>query len=575
MAGGKETPRQKMIGMMYLVLTALLALNVSKEILNAFVVVNDGLVATTENFEKKTQEYYNQLEGAKNNPKTEEQANKLAPIAAKIKESSDNTVKYIEELKGFLVKEVDGTVDGEDEKGKKVNKVKHMIAIDGKDNYDVPTHLLIGDDPGSPKKGKNTAMELRSKLEGCRDQMIIDLTTYDDQVAGEDGKPVDKHYGWKPGDGENFDNVAIVDQSAAKAIYYGLTLPKEVEEHGEKVPWETGSFDHVPLVACLTIMTSLQAKVRNAEADAMGQLLTKIEGKSFKFNKLEALAIGKSNYLNQGDSMSLKIFMAAYDSLSKPQVFRYVGDSTSREKKDLSVRSGSGRMNIVATDVGTTVIRGEIGVEGPTGTSWEPWSYTYTVGKPTAVISAAELDVLYIGYPNKLEATASGYAEEQIKVSCSGCSVSKSGQFYTAKVTSGKTATVSVSATLEDGSSVKLGQKPFRILPLPKPQPFFGGQSIDKQGIKIGTLRNASLIKAQLPNSPLNVKYAVTSFELVVIKNGEELKLKAKGGRMTPAMKTAVSKIKPGQKVYFENIKAKGPDGRNQGIGNLTFRATR
>src|ERR1700746_773510 len=102
MAGGKETPRQKMIGMMYLVLTALLAMNVSKDILNAFIVVNEGLQKTNHNFEEKTKQTLKAFESLiKKDPKAEGYLKK----AKDAQKAADEINKYIDDLKKYIVME--------------------------------------------------------------------------------------------------------------------------------------------------------------------------------------------------------------------------------------------------------------------------------------------------------------------------------------------------------------------------------------------------------------------------------------------------------------------------------------
>ena len=131
-------------------------------------------------------------------------------------------------------------------------------------------------------------------------------------------------------------------------------------------------------------------------------------------------------------------------------------------------------MNISGS-VGDHLLTGLIAVESATeGKKWKPFKFNYSVGAPNAAVSAADLQVLYRGWNNKIKVSASGYNPESVKVSCSGCSISsapdKDGN-YTAKAPSGrsKEAFITVSAIDDNGKSVELARERFRIFPLPKP----------------------------------------------------------------------------------------------------------
>jgi gliding motility-associated protein GldM len=167
MAGGKETPRQKMIGMMYLVLTALLAMNVSKDVLNAFILINDSLVVTNRNFEGKNVSQYDAFKAALLNDrkKVEPWYNK----AIEVKTAADSVVAHIEDLKRYLIMRTDkmdsvevnailANLSGAANDDQKlaaqviVDSIFSLRNVSSKDNYDEPTNIMIGGDEGNPKK---------------------------------------------------------------------------------------------------------------------------------------------------------------------------------------------------------------------------------------------------------------------------------------------------------------------------------------------------------------------------------------------------------------------------------------
>ena len=150
MAGGKETPRQKMIGMMYLVLTALLALNVSKDILDAFVVVNDGLEKTKVNFKVKSNEKYSAFKKAfSDNPK---KVGVYWNEANKVQGLTEDVIYHIDKLKAELISKSEGIeldqIIAANALGQ--DTVLSLEFVNTKDNYDTPTHIVIGNDPGAP-----------------------------------------------------------------------------------------------------------------------------------------------------------------------------------------------------------------------------------------------------------------------------------------------------------------------------------------------------------------------------------------------------------------------------------------
>jgi gliding motility-associated protein GldM len=163
MAGGKETPRQKMIGMMYLVLTALLAMNVSKDILDAFVIINSGIETTNRNFENKNENTYNDFDKAKMNDPI-----KVTPFwqkAQQAKKLADELDLYMEELKHHLIRETDKVPP------EIPNDSLRLEDVNSKDNYDIPTMILIGE-PANPKDGERSAKELKGKISQFRDDLL-------------------------------------------------------------------------------------------------------------------------------------------------------------------------------------------------------------------------------------------------------------------------------------------------------------------------------------------------------------------------------------------------------------------
>ena len=142
MSGAKETPRQKMIGMMYLVLTALLAMNISKDVLLAFITVESGLNATNKNFDQKNDVLYSKFDKAlaDNKTKTKPWSDK----AFKVREEAKKLCKYIDESKAELYQLA------QPELNKQAADTFKLINGTSNDNYDIPTNYLICPEVSAP-----------------------------------------------------------------------------------------------------------------------------------------------------------------------------------------------------------------------------------------------------------------------------------------------------------------------------------------------------------------------------------------------------------------------------------------
>ena len=242
------------------------------------------------------------------------------------------------------------------------------------------------------------------------------------------------------------------------------------------------------LIVAIPLLAACSNKDADKDVNEMSN--TKIESEIkdapvFNFNKIEPLAFASSSYINQGDSVELAVAIVAYDS-TEAMKLRYWEDDTSyispnnpyrpyskvrHADRDLTnMRTSTGYAGIhlkFSGGPGDHIIVGEIEVEEGGNKIWKPWKFNYSVGTPNASVKAADLQVLYKGWDNKVQVSAAGYNPEKVMISCSGCSISskpdKYGN-YTVIVTKGREAFISVSAVDENGKSVELAKERFRIL---------------------------------------------------------------------------------------------------------------
>ena len=285
MASGKQTPRQKMINMMYLVLTALLAMNVSKEILDSFITVNNGLENTKLSLNDKMNAQYTSFESY-----AKENAAKYGAAweeAKKIKNSGAELIAYIDSIKAKAIITAEGWPRDSVVLGD--GRIVDLAKITKKDSHDELTNLLVGGEPATPKEGPFTARELKQKLEAFR-EMVKSSRKGDTELAA----AMDRVF--------NFED--------------------RKDASGTMNNWESINFYHVPLAAGITILSKIQADVRNAEGEVVKRMMDAVEGQSFKFNKLTAIVKPQSSYVTVGSKYTAEIFLGAYDDQNAPEVYR-------------------------------------------------------------------------------------------------------------------------------------------------------------------------------------------------------------------------------------------------------------
>jgi gliding motility-associated protein GldM len=329
------------------------------------------------------------------------------------------------------------------------------------------------------------------------------------------------------------------------------------------------------MVAVITNLSKMQSDVRNAEADIIQNLLAQIGATDTKVNKMEAIVLTKSNYVLRGNPFEARILLAAYDSLQKPEIvlgqYRRVGDDYEMvgEGRVLPYDArGRAVYTSQAATVGNYTLQGLLKMQTPDGLRNYPFSSEYQVGEPNAVISPTKMNVLYIGVDNPLAISVSGVPSERITASISQGTLSKSGAEYIAKPTTVGNATVSISANV-DGQTRKMGEMLFRVKTVPDPV----GKVAGKIGGKIdkATLVAQVAVLAALDNFEFDLRFEVTSFTVSAVIGQFTQTQAATGARITDAQKQILNRLNRGGKVYFEDIKARGPDGRTRDLPTISF----
>lgn len=524
MAGQKLSPRQRMIGMMYLVLTALLALNVSKEIINAFVTVNESLEVTTRNFSNQNSNTYQMFETAMKNDrnKTEPFYNK-AVVAGSL---SDSMFTYVESMKKELIAKVEKLDPGQE--------VPQPRDIGRKDDYDVPTNFMNGD--ANDGKGFK-ASELKAKLVDYKEKMLANL-------GPEDAAKFKAR----------FDEL-LNTEDPAKPI-------------DNKKTWEMANFYHNPIVATITLLTKFQNDIKVAESEVITHLLRAINLTDFKFDTLAPKVIAPTSYVLLGQEYKADVFLAAMSSTSNPEIIV--------NGKPLPVSGGVGIFTDRPGSEGLKKWGGSIRVKKPDNTYTEyTFESEYMAAKPAAVVSADKMNVLYIGVENPMSISVPGVANENISASISGGGGSlakKGGPSYIAKVTSTGEASINVSAKM-DNKQVPMGSFKYRVKRVPDPVAKVA--NITGGNLAKNVLLAQTAVIPVMENFDFELFFKVTSFKLTVVPRGKDLQeFDSNNNLITPAMKTALSNLRPGDKAYFEYIRAVGPDGTTRSLNavNITLK---
>lgn len=559
MAGGKETPRQKMIGMMYLVLTALLALNVSKEIIAAFVTLDEKLGASAQLIKNNTMATYDgfkmkqlALQTTKGDMTTllfwKGKADKLreesSGMIGFLNSECSEMIKLAEKVDWFDAKE------DVDEFGN-VFRLRSLREVQNMDNYDIPTNVFIGSNPQQPVE---RGLAIPKRIHQYRNAVTELMGNYESNG---------KKYTFKAPDDMSQLSAALKsanpdDTAAIAKIFKSLTIPPtlKVKHAGQDVemPWPSVMFDHAPIVAAAAMFTALTVDIKQAEGDIVAYMLSKVEAPTFNFNKIEPMAFAPTGYLNTGDTMSLRVMIAAYDSTETPRI---VWNGTEY----------SGPIPIKAGTPGPQKMEGVIYVKERGQEVPKPWSFNYTVGKPSGAVSLPEMFVLYRGYQNKVVGAASGYPDYRL-TGTSNVTLTKSGQEYIASPGAGRDAVISLQGVSPDGKAANLGTFNFRVRNMPKP-------SVKLGSIEDGDTPDAATVRAQTrlfagygDDIPLNANFNITRYEINV--SGAPRPEAGTGSTLSAGAQGLIRQARSGNTVTIMTDVV-GPDGKSR-KSNMSFK---
>nr|WP_320117638.1 gliding motility protein GldM [uncultured Marinifilum sp.] len=508
----KETPRQKMIGMMYLFLTAMLAINVSDEVLDAFTIIDNGLSKTISTFEQKTEATYGEFDNALS--ANENKVRESWERAQEIRIQSDTLYNYIQALKERIVEKADGPE-------------YDMNQIKSRDNIDIPGEVMLI---------KGHGKDLKESIVAYR-EMVLALVDENDETL------------------RNAINETL-----------NTSKPERKTKDDPNYTWESKQFSHTPLVGAVTLLSKIQADIRNTESDIVNYLFNQIEAESFKFNKLRAEVYAPSSYILKGDTYEAQVFLAAVDTTQNPKiVVDRRGELTNFDK------DGRALFTAKADKVGPVKWGGILTYKSPSGIEKElEFSADYIVAEPNVVVSATKMNVFYVGVDNPVSISAPGFSSDRVRATMTNGKLLKKGNNYIAKPKAAfRNAKVSVEADF-DGEWRPLRTVEFRVKPIPDPI----AKIADMNGgsIKKNLLLAQSGVEAVMENFDFDLEFKIERFTVSTIVKGYTVDQTSRSRNFTNEQIGLLRNLKRNQKVYFENIRAIGPDGEARNLAPIIFK---
>lgn len=526
MSDSNASPRQKMINMMYLVLTALLALNVSAEILKAFHLVEVSMVRASENIDIKNKETLTAIAKYKADHPTDPIAIDLEGKAKQASEISKEAIKYFHDLKEELVTATGGR--HEDTNGDGKTDDEELI---GASNTEIHANMMI-----VQKKGE----EVKKKINDTREKFLALM----------------------PADKKSF-------------IKSDLVTPDPPPHEGVKISWESQMFEHTPLAAVSTLLTKIENDIKNTETQVLDYFRSNLTGDVIVIDNFKAQVIPTNGtYVSVGSKYAADIFLAAASSKSDATV--------SVNGRDIKTEEGIGKFETSPGSEGEQKFKGIITTKRASGKVEQyPFEFAFTAVKPIAVIAATKMNVVYIGLDNPISVSVPGYAASDISVSLDP---SSAGQLKPDPKQKGsyllslnKSASkVKVVASVKDrgtGATKKMGEQEYRVRMVPDPIPALGTIEVSG-GVAAAQVKTQTVVRAPLKNFAFDgVNYIPYEFQFVMIpkRGGAPMVEKGNGQMLSSNMQSALARAVKGDKIIITSIKVKGPDGARQLPTPLVF----
>ena len=494
MASGKLSARQKMINLMYLIFIAMLALNMSKEVLSAFGLMNEKLTESNEAATTRNEAFMSGLA-----EKVEEQPEKYRPLKAQADQISvlaNDFNAYLDDLKSKMTA--------------KLKDPKDYETMDKGDYLD--NNFFIGD------KLKPEGQEFLNQIAKFRDGVVSVLDNNPDMA------------------------------SISKDVKAKFSTDPVKNRDGNTLNWLDYHYKGFPLVASLTKMTQLQADIKNTQSEVLSSMLAgklKVEASLTNF---DAIVVPDKTAFFSGEEFTGRIILGKNDKTLKANKVIING----KELEADAMQAGQTMLKFPAGAVGEREIVGELQFkEGDSIISIPVKSSYAVVPKPnSATISADKMNVVYRGVDNPMTISFAGVSDNNVSASAPGLSKGSGVGKYVMRPGAGREVLINVTGTLPDGQKVS-DKATFRIKDIPKPSGVIAGQQDDvklpKQNLEIGT------VGAVLNDFDFDLNLTVTSFK---IKVPGQPSVVVNGNKMNDQAKNAIRKASRGDGIQIFEIKA-------------------
>ncbi|MDR2448762.1 MAG: gliding motility protein GldM [Prevotellaceae bacterium] len=518
MAGGMLSPRQKMINMMYLVLTAMLALNVSAEVLDAFVIIDKSIEHNTRIVSEKNNSNLSDFRraAAENREKVEPWLMKGEDVHRRAAALYD----MINQIKLDLV--ISG--DGKNSEGI-VNGEVDAELIGSLSDTDASSRILVGQ-----RTSKGKASMLRKAMNEYCDHLL-----------------------------------SLVDEAKSPVLFNSLIemlrLPEtQKKTDGDVTSWEVAVFDGMPLISAVALLSKYQMDVYNSESEVVSYLMRQVSATDFKFSDIDIAVIPSSNYVIQGTEFSAEMFLAAYDPTQSPVLTMGSRTYHANDKGKIVFKT-------VPEHIGPVSLHGNIEFIGPEGKTTRPVNLSYMVVEPNTVVSPTKMNVVYRGIENPISISSAGIPQDKLDVRITNGTIEHKGNEFIVVPGNGRICEVSVFV-----NGKNMGTRQLRVKDLPTPAPQLDVVS-GKTATKNELLASQGILAVMPRDFDFDLRFRVVSFSVFAVDaNGYVMEEESKSETFAPRQKQMFNRLRPGQRVTFTDIKAVGPDGKTIELSDLSIK---
>lgn len=536
-----------MINIMYLVLMALLALNVSAEVMNAFKTLDDGAqasIATVDDQLDATVKGVQEL--LKDDSKKRFQP--ILPAITEVQNIAGQFYQYVDDLRAELT-DKSGNNNGEVDEGD--YKVTHGIkALKGKKNKEVTTRVLVdGEDGSGGEPGKGA--ELKQKIADTRQQLIDAYSA----LLKEHGRNMDL----------NESDIATKIESVANNMPF--YVDDESWKEAERASWSDFKFGHMPVAAVMPLLSQMKSDLKVSEANLVNDMVSLAGGKTIEFDEFFPVFNADKSYVVGGETINAEVSVGSYSSSLDPSnVQLYVGGQRLTIGPD-----GKAKYTIRASGQGPKSVSTRVEVRNPlTGeVKTGEGTYTYEVGTRSVAVAADKMNVFYMGVDNPITVSAAGVSSNDVRVSVTGSASKKSGSGSSYVVSGNSQGKAKVTVT---AGGQTLGSFDFRVKRIPDPVAKIGGKR--EGSIPSNVFKAQKGLYAELENFDFEARCNISGFEFVYAPAGRDVVQSVNpGGNWSGQTAKLVRLVKPGDRVFIQNIKARCPgDQGPRPLGSMVFK---